>query len=229
MPPIDKDEFDPAVEPEAEKSHRLVRAAIGAAPLFAGTALEILNALVEDPYNRRRTQWLRALSDAVNALEADIKRLEQDSENRGVVLSAILQSTDVALRTGDEGVHRRLIQLVVHAIRERATDEELIVVYLSTLRQMTSSHINLVEFIASRDHYQHGGDLKEKEQEFFEEVRQMEGLQSAIPVTRLLSDLEGFHLIYSPPGSPWSTGQTNYCTMKPTEFAVGLLSYVEDI
>jgi hypothetical protein len=225
---IENDRFDPPVEPSGDKVHRVARAAIGALPMFSGAALEVLNLLVGDPYNKRRTQWLHELSDAINGLSADIERLERNSRKEGAVLSAILQSTDVALKTGDEDIHRCLVQIVVHALQDSDPNEELIAVYLATLRQLTSSHLKLLNLIVSRKRYEHGLELNQYEANFFEEVEQS-GLSKAIPVTRLLNDLVSFHLIYSPPGSPWSSGGTNYCTMKPTDFALGLVSYIESI
>ncbi len=47
MSKIDKNLIDPAVEPESEKAHRVVRAAIAAVPALGGTLVEAFNALIE--------------------------------------------------------------------------------------------------------------------------------------------------------------------------------------
>ncbi|EQD42611.1 hypothetical protein B1B_13999, partial [mine drainage metagenome] len=62
MSHIDTEKYDPPLEPTGDKVHRLVRAAIGLLPSASGTALEALNLLIKDPYQARRTQWMRDLS-----------------------------------------------------------------------------------------------------------------------------------------------------------------------
>jgi hypothetical protein len=225
---IDKERFEPSAEPASDKTHRLVRSAIGLLPIGSGTALEAFNSLFEDPYNARRTQWLHELSDAINKLSVDIEELQSNAERRNAVLSAILQSTDIAIKTGDENIHCVLIRFIVKTINSQQPDEELNSIYLSTLRQLTASHLALLNLMSTRTRYEHGAELEKHEKVLLAQIEKEDGISKSIPPHRLLRDIESMQLIYSPSGSPWSSNQTNYSTMLLSDFAKGFVSYTQE-
>jgi hypothetical protein len=227
MTTLDPKHFDPVAEPTGDKVHRIVRAAIGALPVLSGTALEALNALIEDPYQKRRTEWLHALTQAINESSVELARLKEDAYRADLLLSAILQSTDIASKTNDQAIHHRLIQIVLNAAGARPVEADLLAIYLSTVRQMTSSHFALLEIISSRKRYERGPDLKENEDAFFAEIAACPEIAADVPSERLLRDLESMQLIFSPSGSPASLGgATNYCTKTLSQFGSKFLAYV---
>jgi hypothetical protein len=223
---IDKGKYDPILEPNEDKFHRLVRATLGTIPVFSGAAVETFNSVVEDPFNARRTRWLCDISDAINSLGQDVDNLKSNSSKASVVLSAILQSTDIALKVGDKDIHKYLINIVMKTISESSPEEDLIIVYLSTVRHLTSSHLELLKLFLSRERYAGGSELGQHEKEFIYSLSQCDVISKSIPIERLLSDLVSYHLIHSPPKSPWSSGGTNYCTMELSPFANGFVVYI---
>jgi hypothetical protein len=230
MTSLDSKNFDPTVEPVGDKVHRLARAAIGALPILSGTALEMLNSIIEDPYQKRRTEWLHALTDALNESSANISRLKEDANRADLVLSAILQGTDIALKTNDRTIHECLIKIVLSAAGSRPVEADLLAIYLSTVRQMTSSHFALLEMISKRARYEKGTELKEYEVAFFAEVAKCPNIAVDVPTERLLKDLESMQLIFSPAGSPASLGgSTNYCTKTLSQFGTKFLAYVQNV
>lgn len=228
MSVIDKEKFDPSAEPVSDKAHRLLRGVIGLSPLFSGTALEALNSIFEDPYNARRSQWLHELSDAINSHSINIENLQRDTEHINTVLSAVLQSTDIAIKTGNKNIHKILIRFILKTINTQQADEELNSIYLSTLRQLTPSHLALLNLILKRTRYVHGEELEEHENILLSEIDKCEGISKSIPPSRLLSDLDSMQLIYSPSGAPWSSNQTNYSTMQLSDFAQGFIQYLDE-
>lgn len=227
MSGIDSSTFDPTVEPSGDKVHRLARAAIGALPILSGTALEILNSIIEDPYQKRRTQWLHALTDALNQSVKDVSRLKEDAHRAELVLSAILQGTDIALKTNDQTIHEHLIRIVLNTAGSSPADADLLAIYLSTVRQMTASHFALLEIISTRARYERGAELEEHETAFFAEVARSPSIPADVSTERLLKDLESMQLIFSPAGSPASLGgSTNYCTKTLSQFGTRFLAYV---
>ncbi|SEN10284.1 hypothetical protein SAMN02800694_2779 [Luteibacter sp. UNCMF331Sha3.1] len=218
MSPIDVDHYDPPVEPVPDKIHRMARAVIGAMPVFSGAALELLNALIEDPFQKRRTQWFHDLSGALNQVTVQVEEVGRHQARQDAVLTAVLKTSDVALRTSDAGVQQRLIAVVLNTIKDETPSEEKLSVYLSTLSQMTSSHLKLLRWMGARQRYEHGTEIREKERLFLGEVPDVIGRSNSIPATRLLKDLESLSLIHSPEGSPWGSNLTNYCTMVVTEY-----------
>lgn len=227
MTRIDTEKYDHAVEPTGDGLHRLARAAIGLIPVGSGTALEVLNLFIQEPLQKRRTQWLHDLSMAVNSMGGRLDEVESHIRRHSAVLSAILQSTDIALRTGDAAIHQRLITMVLNTIKEQAPNEELLSLYLTTISRLTSSHLELLNFISSRQRYEDGNELGAHEQKFLREIEARAGISPAIPKTRLLNDLESLTLIYSPAGSPESiSGSTNYCTKAVTSFGLAFMDHI---
>lgn len=226
---INKEEFAPSIEPTGDKIHRLVRAGIGLSPMFSGTALELLNSIVEDPYNARRTRWLHTLTDAFNNTSIDMERLKADVDRHNAVLSAILKSTDIALKTSDVSTHDALVQLILNSIKTNNVSEELNSIYLSTISQLTASHLALLRLFKIRDRYKSGSELPKYEAILRQEIEQCEGVSNLIPSSRLLSDLHSMQLIFSPESSPWSSGCTNYSTMMLSEYADGFLAHLNAI
>jgi hypothetical protein len=226
---IDVDKYDPADEPTGDRLHRLVRTAIGFIPVGSGAALEVWNQLVEDPYQKRRTKWLQDLSEALNNVSDVVEEIKNDGRRQDAILSSILQSTDIAIRTGDAGIHERLVSIVLNTIKDQSPNEELLSLYLSTIRQLTSSHLELLRWISSRERYGSGSDLENQERAFFVEIDKLSGISTDIPKNRLLKDLESLSLIYSPEHSPWRSGGTNYCTMTVTHFGGGFTGYISSV
>lgn len=226
MKKIETENFNPSMEPVGDKTHRIVRAAIGALPVLSGTALELLNSLIEDPFQSRRTEWLTALSNAINEMQPDLEKIKDDTKKHNAILSSIIQSTDVAIKTGDKEIHSALINVVLNNIASQDSDEELTSIYLHTIRQLTSSHFALLNLIKERQRYEHGSELVRFEEAFFSEIASCDRISKKIPSPRLLSDLVSMQLIYSHPGSPSSLGGTNYCTMELSEFATNFLKFI---
>lgn len=226
MSHIDSDEYDPPVKPVGDTTHTLVRAAIGMLPAGSGTVLEAFNLFVADPFQKRQTKWLRDLTDALNTVVDELEAMKGDQRHEAAFLSSVLQSYDIAIRTGDTAIHERLIFLVLNTIEDQDPSEELLSLYLSTLTSLTSSHLALLGFISTRQRFEKGTDLTALEASFMLEITRQPGITPNIPPHRLLKDLESLSLIYSPKDSPWSSNGTNYCTMRVTKFGEGFASYI---
>jgi len=223
---IDADKYDPRVTPVGDTGHMLVRAAIGMLPAGSGTVLEAFNIFVADPFQKRQKQWLHDLTIALNKVIDDLEAMKGDDRHQAAFLSSVLQSCDIAIRTGDAAMHERLIFLILNTIKDQEPNEELLSTYLSTLRSLTSSHLVLLDLISIRRRYEQGDELKSFEDQFILEVTGHSGIAPSIPPYRLLKDLESLSLIYAPESSPWSSNGTNYCTMTVTKFGQGFSSYI---
>jgi hypothetical protein len=223
---VDADKYDPSVKPVGDTARVLMRTAIGMLPAGFGVVLEAFNLFVVDPFQKRRTAWLHALTTALNSVAEELEAMKGDERHQGAFLSSVLQSYDIAIRTGDPAMHERLIFLVLKMIRDQEPNEELLSLYLSTLGSLTSSHLALLSLISTRQRYEKGSDLTASETLFVQEITNSLGISPYIPPRRLLKDLESLSLIYSPEGSPWSSGSTNYCTMAVTKFGEDFSSYI---
>ncbi len=200
MSHIDSNEYDPPVKPAADTAHALVRAAIGILPAGSGTVLEAFNLFFADPFQKRQTRWLRDLTEALNRVINELEAMRGDQRHEEAFLSSVLQSYDIAIRTGDAAIHERLIFFVLNTIKDQEPNEELLSLYLTTLRSLTSSHLALLNLISIRRRYEKGNELSAFEALFVQEITSHSEISPSIPPHRLLKDLESLSLIYSPKG-----------------------------
>ena len=59
------DEKDPTIETAGDKAHLGARTLIAAIPVLGGPALEIFNALILPPIEKRRAEWMKRVSEAI--------------------------------------------------------------------------------------------------------------------------------------------------------------------
>ncbi|SHI38236.1 hypothetical protein [Cycloclasticus pugetii] len=99
MDKIDIEKYDPAVEPVSDKVHRLARASAASVPVVGGAIAEAVNAIVAPPYEARTNAWLHQLSNTLNALIENYNQSESQLSENEALLSAIVRSSDIAVRT----------------------------------------------------------------------------------------------------------------------------------
>lgn len=116
---LDKDSVFPPVEPVGDKAHRLAKSSIAAVPYLGGALTELLESIVQSPAAARRDEWIRTASDYLQEL-VDKEVVTVDGlRNDERVVSAIIEITQSAIRTHDEGK----LELLRNAVRNVATDK----------------------------------------------------------------------------------------------------------
>lgn len=63
---IDDNQINPVVESEADKLHRVTRAALAAIPGVGGTLVEAFNALISPPLEKRKSEWMAQVTEGEN-------------------------------------------------------------------------------------------------------------------------------------------------------------------
>ncbi len=84
-----------------DAAHTVARAALSAVPVIGGPLVELFQHLVQPPVERRRARWMEEVGERLQALSDEGIKL-QDLQNNEEFISAVLHTTQIALRTHQE-------------------------------------------------------------------------------------------------------------------------------
>ncbi|TAL32959.1 MAG: hypothetical protein EPN93_14930 [Spirochaetes bacterium] len=145
MNKINKDQIDPVVEPESEKIHRMSRAIISAVPVLGGPLLEGLNALIEPPMARRRTEWMTQVTEAINDLvESKGITIESLQENEKF-FTVLVTASNIAIKNHLKEKLDALKNAVINSALPGAPDDVLQQIFLNLIDNCTTWHIAILK------------------------------------------------------------------------------------
>ena len=143
------------VPPQAEKKDKalaVVRAAIGSIPYVGNAAIELIPLLFTAPLERRRQEWMNAVADALTELEKDRGiRLEQLQSNEAFI-SVLVQATQAAIRNHQKAKIRALRNAVTNSAVGAAIEEDLQLLFIRFVDELTPSHFSLLQFFREHEH-----------------------------------------------------------------------------
>lgn len=131
--------------------HLGARTLISAIPTLGGPALELFNAVVAPPLERRRNRWLNELADRIYALEGE-KRLNLDElgKNEGFI-SAVMNATTAALRSHQKEKLAALRNAVLNSALGQCPDEAKGAMFLALVEQFTVWHLLILRELSALD------------------------------------------------------------------------------
>ena len=141
---IGPDERDPTVETAGDKAHRVTRAIIGALPILSGTMLEIFNALIVPPVERRKAKWMVKVSEAIAELQ-DKFDLKVDSlvENEHFI-SILLHASSIAIKNHQDEKVNSLKIILINSATAKSISEDLQFVFLNLINDFTPTHLKIL-------------------------------------------------------------------------------------
>ena len=145
MNKVDKDLVDPAVEPESEKAHRVVRAALSGVPALGGALVEVFNALIEPPMARRKTEWMGQVTEAINELYEKGIVTERDLQENEKFFTTLVHASNVAIKNHEKEKLEALRNAVINSALPGAPDDTLQQLFLNLIDSCTSWHIAILK------------------------------------------------------------------------------------
>jgi len=79
-------------------AHAIAKAGLSAIPVVGSPVAELLQLLIQPPIEKRRTEWMSQIGEALRDLEAKGLKLE-DLQNNDQFVSAVMYASQLALRT----------------------------------------------------------------------------------------------------------------------------------
>lgn len=156
---------DPTRESSGDFAHAVARSALNAIPVAGGAAVEIFNAIITPPIERRRREWMASVGQAIDELSQkagtiDVKRLSEDDE----FVTLLASATQLAIRTHRQEKLDALRNAVLNFASGNRPGEDLQATFLALVERFTPLHLRLLRifsegFVWSNDGYPVPDDL----------------------------------------------------------------------
>lgn len=149
MKKIDNDLVDPTVEPESEKTHRVIRSAMSAVPVLGGTLVEVFNSLIESPMAKRKTEWMLQVTEAINYLFEKGIVTEEGLQQNDRFFTTLMHASSAALKNHEKEKLEALRNAVINSALPDAPDDTMQQIFLNLIDSCTSWHIVLLKLFQS--------------------------------------------------------------------------------
>lgn len=138
----------PNDEPDSDRAHRVARAALAAIPSFGGTAVELFNALITPPLERRKEQWIKEVTSALNQLLEKKLLTEEDLTTNEKFFDVLIQASTVAIKTHHREKLEALKNAITNSALDRVSNNEQNQLFIYFLDHFTVTHIRVLRSFA---------------------------------------------------------------------------------
>ncbi len=138
-------DIEPPKVTVGDHAHATVRGALGAIPFAGGMAVELFNAVVTPPIERRRDKWRESIGNRINELASAGFLKPENLPDNEVFISAVVQATNVAMRNHNEEKLEALRNAVMNAALPNPPDESMQQMFLELVDQFTVWHLRLLK------------------------------------------------------------------------------------
>lgn len=129
-------------------AHALAKAGLSALPVIGGPAVELFQAIVQPPLEKRREEWMHEVGMRLQELEGrglDLATLRQNPQ----FISAVMQASQAALRTHKEEKLVALRNALINVARGQAPDETVQHLLLSFVDELSEMHLRILKVFHS--------------------------------------------------------------------------------
>lgn len=132
----------------ADTVQALAKAGIAAIPIVGGPLNQILSLVLSPAVARRRDEWFKELTDALDEMEKKIEgfKVENLADNEAFV-SAMIQATVIATRTHQREKRKYLRNALVNIAKGMTSDEIKQQVFLNAIEAFTAAHIKALNVL----------------------------------------------------------------------------------
>jgi len=145
MSKIDNELVDPVIEPEGEKAHRATRAGLSAVPVLGGALVEAFSAIIEPPMARRKTAWMKQVTEAINELYEKGIVTEADLMENEKFFTTLVHASNVALKNHQQEKITALRNATINSALPGSPDDATQQMYLNQIDTCTEWHIHILK------------------------------------------------------------------------------------
>lgn len=124
--------------------HAIARAGLSAIPFAGGAAVELFQAVVQPPIEKRRQKWMSEVGDRLLELEAKGLKLE-DLQNNEQFISAVMHASQAVIRTHQDAKLKALRNAVINIAIGQAPDETHQHLLLNFVDSFTEQHLRILK------------------------------------------------------------------------------------
>lgn len=214
--------YDPKKRTVGDHAHLAIQTVLGVVP-GGGAVAAIINEFVASPAQRRRDDFLRQVAIDLAELKAQQAVDTETLAESPAFVSAMIAASAASVQTAEPEKIDALRAALINTAKQQDYYEAYNQMLISTLRDMTSVHIRLINFFDGRDYRSVQSKGKNntplRQQEFDVEVRPLFGETFPMYIIhRACKELEAAGLIGVPEGFASTMSGPNYVTMLLTPF-----------
>lgn len=137
--------YKPPEPTQGDAAHAIVRSGLGAIP-FAGTAaIELLNAIVASPLEKRRTKWMEDVGEALKELEDKMGIVLDSLQEKEDFIDVAIEATQLAIKTSIHEKKEALKNAILNSALPAQPEQSLQKMFLSFIDTLTVWHLKLLE------------------------------------------------------------------------------------
>jgi hypothetical protein len=136
--------LSPPKKSKGDAVHTVARAGLSALPVIGGPAVELLQAVIQPPLEKRREAWMEDVGTKLHELEERGLKIE-DLQNNEQFISAVLYASQLALRTHRQEKLDALRNAVLNIASGQAPEEALQHIFLNMVDSLTVLHIQVLK------------------------------------------------------------------------------------
>jgi hypothetical protein len=140
------DDITPPESTAGDVAHTLARAGLSAIPVIGGAAVELLQAIVTPPLERRRREWMHAVGNMLRQLELQQRLVIEQLPNNPAFIDAALSAFQAALRTSQQEKLDALRNAAVNAALPDAPQVELQQLFIRVVDELTAWHLRVLAY-----------------------------------------------------------------------------------
>ncbi|MBM4137060.1 MAG: hypothetical protein FJ241_09575 [Nitrospira sp.] len=137
--------YDPPQKSAGDVVHAVVRAGLGAIPVAAAAATELLNAIVAPPLEKRRNKWMKEIGMALRELEEKMGIVLESLQDNEEFIDVALEATQIAIKTSNQEKKEALKNAILNSALPNPPEESLQKMFLSFIDTLTVWHLKLLE------------------------------------------------------------------------------------
>jgi hypothetical protein len=141
-------EKDKIIVPKVSKEDHLytgARVLISAIPGLGGPVLEMFNALLQTPLQKRDHEWKELITNAVIELQKTKSVRIEDLQENEKFISVLTGATIVAIKTHNQQKKEMLKNAVVNSVTNTSINDDFAALFVRYIDELTISHISLLE------------------------------------------------------------------------------------
>jgi hypothetical protein len=130
--------------------HALAKGVLSGIPYIGGPAAEIFNLVIAPPITKRRDEWMESIAEGLKALEEKVEgfKIEELSKNDTFV-TTVMHASQAAIRNHQKEKLEALRAAVLNAASPNAPDEDLQLMFLNWVDELTPLHLRILIFFNS--------------------------------------------------------------------------------
>jgi hypothetical protein len=131
-----------------DRLHLIARAALSSIPAVGGPALELFNAAIAPPIERRRDNWLNDLAQRLIALEQEKRLKIEDLGKSDEFISSVMQATMAAIRNHHKEKLDALRNAVLNSALGQSPGDVKSAMFLAFVDQFTVWHLGVLKLLS---------------------------------------------------------------------------------